>query len=146
MKRNTCSYRNIIRASGIYDIIMMLPFAIPGVSGVVIDLIYQAHYGFELAGTVPSFSPFHLMFVNLMASISIVWAVIRVANPIALYAWYDTATRVVIALLMLVYLFGYGVTPMIWLFVVAEIAWAVLQINGYLYKNNDTSSNPRAIC
>jgi hypothetical protein len=136
MKIESCSFRSIIKASGIYDIIIMLPFAVPGISEVIMKLISQAHYALALNGSMPEFSPFHLLFVNIMASVSIVWAVIRARNPIALYAWYDTTIRILIAATMLVYLLSYGITEIIWLFFVAEISWAALQINGYFNKNN----------
>jgi len=61
--------------------------------------------------------------------------VIRVRNPITLYALYDSAARILIGATMLIYLLGYGVTEIIWLFFVVELGWAALQINGYFYKN-----------
>jgi len=73
MRIGTCSYRSIIKASGIYDILIMLPFAIPGVAELVLTFISQMHYEFLLKGSMPEFSHLHLMFVNIMASISIVW-------------------------------------------------------------------------
>jgi len=130
-----CAYRSIIKASGIYDILILLPFAIPGVVELVFTLINKIHDDLALTGSIPEFSPYHFMFVNIMATISIVWAVIRVRNPSTLYACYDTVARLLIAVIMLIYLIYYDVTQIIWLFFVAEISWAILQINGYFSKN-----------
>ena len=130
----TCSYRSIVKSSGIYDILIMLPFAIPGVVEWTISLISYLHEFLLVEGSMPQFSPFHYLFINIMAVVSIVWAVIRVVNPIPLYAWYDTAARILIALLMFVYLVQYQVTQVLWVFFIAEITWAALQINGYFFK------------
>jgi len=137
MIKTGCTYRSIIKASGIYDILILLPFAIPGVVELVFTLINKLHNDLTLTGSMPEFSPYHFMFVNIMATISIVWAVIRVRNPSTLYACYDTVARLFIASTMLVYLLYYDVTQIIWLFFAAEISWAILQINGYFYKNTN---------
>jgi len=137
MIKKGCSYRSIIKASGIYDILILLPFAIPGVVELVFTLINKIHDDFALTGSLPEFSPYHFMFVNIMAIISIVWAVIRIRNPIPLYACYDTVARLLIASIMLIYLLNYDVTQIIWLFFIAEVSWAILQINGYFYKNTN---------
>jgi len=138
MIKKDCSYHSIIKASGIYDILILLPFAIPGVVELVFTLINKIHDDLALTGLLPEFSPFHFMFVNIMATISIVWAVIRVINPSTLYACYDTAARLFIAAIMLIYIFYYDVTQIIWLFFAAEISWAILQTNGYF--NNKVQS------
>nr|WP_086939856.1 hypothetical protein [Thaumasiovibrio occultus] len=144
MKVKTCSYRAIIKASGIYDALMMLPFAIPGLSALVLQYLAYLHQQLGLAGAIPVFTPFHLLFVNIMASISIVWAVIRIRNPTALYAWYDTAARLLIAAIMLVYLLRDGISGIIWLFFATEVIWAALQINGYFFKNDHAMQSAHA--
>ncbi|MBU2972527.1 hypothetical protein KO527_24640 [Pseudoalteromonas sp. C2R02] len=137
MIKTGCSYHSIIKASGIYDILVLLPFAIPGIVEIVFTLINKTHDDLALTGSLPEFLPYHFMFVNIMAIISIVWAVIRIRNPIHLYACYDTITRLLIAANMLVYLLYYDITQIIWLFFIAEVSWAILQINGYFYKNTN---------
>ena len=135
MIKTGCSYRSIIKASGIYDILVLLPFAIPGAVEMVFTLIKKIHDDLALTGSLPEFSPYHFMFVNIMGIISIVWAVIRIRTPIHLYACYDTAARLIIAANMLIYLLYYDITQIIWLFFVAEVTWAILQVNGYFSKN-----------
>lgn len=130
----TCSFSSIIRSSGIYDIVIMIPFAIPGVVAWTMNQISNIHNSLSLSGTVPEFSSFHLLFINIMATITIVWSVLRVRNPIPLYGLYDTVTRILIAAIMLVYLLQYNVSQIMWLFLLVEVTWAVLQINGYFFK------------
>jgi len=124
-------------AGGIYDILILLPFAIPGVVELIFTFINKIHDNFALTGTLPEFTPFHFMFVNIMATISIVWAVIRIRSPIHLYACYDTVARLLIAVNMLIYLLYYDISQIIWLFFVAEVSWAILQINGYFHNNTN---------
>jgi len=130
----TCSFSSIIRSSGIYDIVIMIPFAIPGVVAWTMHQISNIHNSLMLSGTVPEFSSMHLLFINIMAIITIVWSVLRVINPIPLYGIYDTVTRIFIAAIMLVYLLQYNVSEIMWLFFTVEVTWAVLQINGYFFK------------
>ena len=130
----TCSFSSIVRSSGIYDIVIMLPFAIPGVVAWTMHQISNIHNSLSLSGTIPEFSSLHLLFINIMAIITIVWSILRVRNPIPLYGLYDTVTRILIAAIMLIYLLQYNVSEIIWLFFTVEVTWAVLQINGYFFK------------
>ena len=138
MKTNTCSYSSIIRFSGIYDIILMIPFAIPGVVSYTMTQVGNLHTTLSLSGSFSEFSPFHLFFINLMALVTIVWAVLRVRTPIPRYGIYDSVTRVLIAILMLVYLLMFNISEILWIFFVSEVTWALLQINGHLFKQKDS--------
>ncbi len=135
MKISASSYRSIIKASGLYDALLMLPFAIPGLVVFVFQLIIHIHLSFSLSGFIPDFSPFHLLFVNIMASVSIVWAVLRITTPQPCYALYDSIMRFIIACLMMFYIQKYDVTQLMYLFLFAELIWAILQL--YFYFNND---------
>ena len=115
----------------------MLPFAIPGVVEWTMMQLQNIHNSLSLSGSIPEFSAFHYLFINLMALITIIWSVLRVHNPIPIYAAYDTVARVLIAITMLIYLIQYNVTEILWLFLVAEVAWAALQISGYFYKHKN---------
>ena len=134
MVMKTCSYSSIIRSSGIYDIVVMLPFTVPGVVEWTLLQLQAVHNSLALGGSFPEFSPFHLLFINVMALITIVWSILRVHNPIPRYAAYDTVARILIATIMLVYLVRYNITEILWLFLLAEVAWVALQVNGYFYK------------
>ena len=135
MTKKTCSYKSIIRSSGIYDIVVMLPFAIPSVVEWTMSQITNVHNSLLLTGSIPEFSPLHFLFINIMAIVTIAWSILRVRNPIPLYATYDTVTRILIAIIMLVYLLKYNVTEIIWLFFIMEVIWIILQINGHYFKN-----------
>lgn len=145
MKPKTCSYNKIIRSSGIYDIILMIPFAIPGVVSWTMTQLGNLHATLSLSGTFPEFSHFHLFFINLMALITIVWSVLRVRTPVPIYGLYDTTARVLITVLMLIYLIQYNVSEILWLFIISEITWAMLQINGHFFKQKYTPGYNAAV-
>jgi hypothetical protein len=130
----TCSFSAIIRSSGIYDIVIMIPFAIPGLVAWTMHQISNVHDSLMLAGTVPEFSSMHLLFINIMAIVTIVWSVLRVIDPIPLYGIFDTVSRIFIAAIMLVYLLQYNISGILWIFFMVEITWAIIQINAYFFK------------
>lgn len=125
---------SVIRASGIYDAVVLLPFAIPGLSVLVISYLGSLHQWLGFSGGVPPFDPFHMVFVNLLGAISVMWGVLRARDPQWIYGYYDTIIRLTIAAIMLLYLLYYEVTPILWVFFVVEFAWALLQI--YAYKKS----------
>ena len=62
MTIGTCSYRSIIKGSGIFDIVILLPFAIPGVVELMINFMAYLHSSLSISGNMPEFSPFNLLF------------------------------------------------------------------------------------
>ena len=139
----TCSCKAIVRSSGVYDFLIMLPFAIPGVVSWTMTQLQLVHESLVLSGTFPEFSVFHLFFINIMACVTIVWSVLRVMSPKPIYGLYDSAARIGIVVIMLVYLMGFAISEIIWFFLIIEVSWAVLQINAYFFKNKN-SPNLRA--
>lgn len=56
--KKTCKNRSIIRASGIYDVVVMSIFAIPVISAFVMTKIQALHTALTLSGALPDFLPF----------------------------------------------------------------------------------------
>jgi len=121
------SCTSIIRASAIYDLLLLTPFAIPGISLQIMQLISLTHQYFDLNGTVPLFTPFHLLFVNIMAAISVIWAILRINTPTVRFGLYDLTMRFCISVLMLIYILADDISALIWLFIIAELGWAIVQ-------------------
>ena len=124
----TCNYESITRASGAFDVLILLPFLLPGVSSYTMELLASLHLLLGLAENFTVFEPIHLLFVNLMALVSIMWGVLRYRNPLATYGNIDSFIRLIIASFMAYYLLVESISPIIWPFVFSEIIWAVLQI------------------
>lgn len=122
----------VIKAAALYDVVLLLPFAIPGLVTVMIGQLSGLHYSLELAGQFPEFSPLHFLFMNIMASISVVWGAMRLRDPRAEYGLYDCVMRLLIATTILYYVLFAGVSSLMWTFIVGEIFWGTLQFTPYI--------------
>lgn len=57
---NTITYRKIVRASAIYDILTTFPFALPGLAAWNIAQIKNLHTSFAFSGTITGLRAFSL--------------------------------------------------------------------------------------
>ncbi|MEM7737049.1 MAG: hypothetical protein AAF267_14805 [Deinococcota bacterium] len=130
----TCSRKAIIRSSGMFDIALMLPFAIPGVAAWVLSQLQYIHESLAFSGSFPEFSGLHLLFVSLMAIITIVWSFLRYREPLVIYGVYDSIARFGIITLMLIYTVYFDVSGVILVFLCVELAWLLLQLNALQFK------------
>lgn len=137
MNLRPCSYKTVIKISGIYDIVLLIPFFIPLITPEVFSLINKIHIALSLNGDQLILSPASFLFVNIMAAISILWGTIRFISPTKLNLLADTIIRLVISLLMLYYLLTQNVSEIIWIFLTGELSWAIVQVAA-LYRKNET--------
>lgn len=75
----------------------------------------------------PSFDPVALMFVNIMGVLGVIWAIARLTNPTEELARLDALGRMVVAALI-IHAITWGATPVLWLFVMTELAGSVAQL------------------
>jgi hypothetical protein len=68
-------------------------------------------------------SPLHILFACLMGSVVLVWSALRLATPSVRLGRYDGVTRLLFSAWMAWALAATG-APLLWLFVVPELAWA----------------------
>jgi hypothetical protein len=119
------TYLKIVRASAWYDLLLTAPFATPWTFAFMhaqLSAINQALGG----GALPAFTPFHIFFACLMGSVVLTWSVLRLRRTEAVLGRYDGVTRFLFASWMGWTLAKTG-APLLWLFVLPEIAWGVLQ-------------------
>ncbi|SDF51496.1 MULTISPECIES: hypothetical protein [unclassified Duganella] len=122
---NIATYRHIVRASAIYDLVLTAPFATPWSFAIVraqLDATNQALGGAAL----PAFTPFHILFACLLGSVVLVWSVLRIRDPQPLYGRYDGIARLLFSSWMIWTLHATG-APLLWLFIVPELAWGIVQ-------------------
>jgi hypothetical protein len=127
----TKTYKKIVRASGIYDVLFTLPFALPGLAAWNIAQISTLHDFLGLSGSIPEFAPMHWFFVNLMGSLVVVWSALRIYKPEPILGLFDGFARVLFSSSMLYYLLVHNQTGILWLVFVPEITWGVVQLYGY---------------
>ena len=135
----TCSIFQITRASGIFDIIIVLPFLIPGISSSYLNKLHYVHEHFNLRGVFPAFESPHLLFVNIMAAITVVWSLLRVFDPKVKYLVFDNFARVLIFSIITFYILYLNVSEIFLVFSLIEGLWFAIQTNAYFFKKTKGS-------
>ncbi|MEX5745572.1 hypothetical protein [Massilia sp. X63] len=119
------TYLRITRASALFDIIIVMPFATPW----SFLLMYPKLSGLNLwmGGTMlPPFAAIHVLISCLMGSLVLLWSVRRLLEPSLALGRYDGAGRFLFATWMLWALLEGGM-PVVWLFLVPELLWGAAQ-------------------
>lgn len=128
-------YRSLVRASALYDLVATAAFATPWTFAIV-------HRMLSSLSPLPDFQPLHVLFANLLGSIVIVWSIIRLRDPQAIYGFYDSIARGLFAVWQLYYLLAMHGSPIVWSFAFFEIAFGVTQGYGYWLYRKIESQQP----
>ena len=119
------TYRRIVRASAIYDVLATAPFATPWTFAW--DWKQLSALNAQLGGApMAPLTPFPVLFAALLGSLVLVWSVLRIATPEIRLGRYDGAARFLFSGWMAWALAVTG-APLLWLFLVPEFAWGVVQ-------------------
>lgn len=119
------AYLKIVRASALYDILLTAPFATPWSFALLHVQMSALNQG--LGGqALPAFGPFQVMIACLMGSVVLVWSALRLLEPALRLGRLDGVTRFLFAAWMAWTLDATG-APLLWLFVVPECAWGIVQ-------------------
>ena len=118
----------VFRGVAWVDLAVTLPFALPLIADAMIALIYGIDRTIGLGTPSISFEmgSLAMMFVHIMGVLGVVWAIVRLRNPSPELALNDAFARLVVAALI-VYAIAQGATPVLWLFVLTELAGSALQ-------------------
>ncbi|WP_308925502.1 hypothetical protein [Janthinobacterium sp. J1-1] len=119
------AFRRLVRASAIYDVLMTGAFATPWTLLLLREQLSDINV--KLGGApLPEFAQFHLLIGCLLGSVVLVWSVLRIVDPQPRFGRYDAAARYLFSLWMGWALLVTG-EPLLWLFIVPELAWGVAQ-------------------
>ncbi|MEV4561548.1 hypothetical protein AB0K51_31835 [Kitasatospora sp. NPDC049285] len=119
-------YARLVRASAWYDLLVTAPFATPWTYA----LAHRALDGTSTAlglGQLPPQEPMLTLFANLMGSVVVVWALLRLRRPQPVHGLYDGAARVLFACWQL-WALAHGATGLLWGFLVVETAFGAAQL------------------
>lgn len=119
------TYLRITRASALFDILIIAPFATPW----TFLLLYPQLNSLNLwmgGRMLPPFAELHILITCLMGSLVLLWSVRRLLEPSLALGRYDGAGRFLFATWMLWALVQGGM-PLVWLFLVPELLWGVAQ-------------------
>lgn len=119
------AFSRLVRASAIYDVLMTGAFATPWSLLLLREQLSALNV--QLGGLpLPAFEPFHLLIGCLLGSVVLVWSALRISDPQPRFGRYDAAARYLFSLWMIWALVTTG-QPMLWLFVLPELAWGLAQ-------------------
>jgi hypothetical protein len=124
---STPHYLRIVRASAWYDLVSTAGFATPWTFALFLAGIDALSGVLGIAARVPAFAPEHMLMVNLLGSLVIVWAVVRLRDTQVRYGRYDAASRFLFATWQ-IYALAHGGHPVILGFVVMEIVCGLAQL------------------
>jgi hypothetical protein len=114
------TYRRLVRASAGYDLVATAAFATPW----TYELIRKA-----LA--LPAGDATTVMYANLMGSLVIVWAMLRLIDPRPVLGLYDGVARILFATWE-AYGATHGATGLLWGFFAVELVFGILQLAPWL--------------
>ncbi|VVP94738.1 hypothetical protein PS918_03572 [Pseudomonas fluorescens] len=123
----SAQYRQLVRGSAWYDLIVMAAFATPWSFAALHGLLLSVSQALNLPGALPPFEPMHGLMANLLGSIVCVWSVLRIRDPRKVYGRYDAAGRFLFAAWQL-YALLHGGSSLLVIFLVFELAWGVVQV------------------
>ncbi|GFM81092.1 hypothetical protein PSCICN_17840 [Pseudomonas cichorii] len=120
-------YRQVIRASAWYDLIVTAAFATPWTFMALHGMLSTLSQQWGLPGELPTFEPTHMLMANLLGSIVCVWAVLRIRDPQQVFGRYDAAGRLLFAAWQ-GYALMHGASSLLIGILVMELVWAVVQL------------------
>jgi len=119
------TYRRIVRASAIYDLVVTAPFATPWTFAW--NWRQLSDLDLRLGGAaLPPFDVDATLVACLMGSLVLVWSALRIATPERRLGRFDGVARLLFSTWMA---WALAIThqPLLWLFLVPEFAWGVVQ-------------------
>ncbi|MFF1818555.1 hypothetical protein ACFVWG_14735 [Kribbella sp. NPDC058245] len=134
------TYLRIVRASAWYDVIVTAGFATPWTYTMLHGLLTSAGESLGLGG-LPPLDPFQVLYANLMGSVVVVWALLRLIKPLELHGLLDGIARVLFASWQ-TYALAHGATRILWLFLVFEAGFGLVQLIPWLRRSRASSAIP----
>ncbi|WP_030412709.1 hypothetical protein [Streptomyces sp. NRRL S-1448] len=120
------SYLRVVRASAWYDLVVTAGFATPWTYALVHGAL--SSWGGALGlGAMPTREPLQTLYANLMGSVVVVWALLRVVRPLPVHGLFDAAARTLFASWQ-AYALAHGAPRVLWPFFVVEVAFGVVQL------------------
>lgn len=117
-------YRRIVKASAWYDLFATAVFSTPWTFAALHGVLALAAQG--LPGSFSAFDPSHVLMANLLGSIVVIWAVLRLRDPQQQYGRYDAVGRFLFPLSQ-IYAVVHGARAIILGFTVLELTLGLLQ-------------------
>ncbi|MEV4267291.1 hypothetical protein [Kribbella sp. NPDC049584] len=124
MSPQNSGYLRIVRASAWYDLIVTVGFATPWTYVLV-------HRALSSLGSFPQVDPIQTLYANLMGSVVVVWALLRLFRTLPLHGLYDGIARILFASWQ-TYALAHGAPRILAVFLVVEVSFGVVQLLPWL--------------
>ncbi|MFI6493467.1 hypothetical protein [Streptomyces sp. NPDC050564] len=120
------TYLRVVRVSAWYDLVVTAGFATPWTYELVHDAPSSLGRSLGL-GVLPELDPMQTLYANLMGSVVVIWAVLRIIRPLPVHGLLDGIARTLFAAWQ-AYALAHGATRLLWLFFGVEAAFGVVQL------------------
>lgn len=120
-------------------------FATPWTYALVHDALSWSGNALGL-GTLPELDPVQTLYANLMGSVVVVWAVLRIVRPLPVHGLLDGIARTLFAAWQ-AYALAHGAMRLLWLFFGVEVMFGLVQLvpwwrNGNMPWWRNRNTNP----
>jgi len=126
---STSANKRIYRISAWYDLFVTWPFAIPITLSIFWGSVLMPFNTILGLQPLPILDSHAVLFGNFFGSLVVVWALVRLYLDDLRLAIFDGGARVLFSVAMINALMS-GVTPLVWGFLIPELAFAVVQLLG----------------
>ena len=120
------AYLRVVRASAWYDLVVTAGFATPWTYALLHGALSSLGSALGL-GVLPALDPIQTLYANLMGSVVVVWALLRIVKPLPVHGLADGVARTLFATWQ-AYALAHGAFQVLWLFFVVEVAFGVVQL------------------
>ncbi|WP_392674867.1 hypothetical protein [Streptomyces sp. LN785] len=120
------AYVRVVRASAWYDLVVTAGFATPWTYALVHGALSSLGDASGL-GALPERDVIQTLYANLMGSVVVVWALLRIVRPLPAHGLLDGVARTLFAAWQ-AYALAHGAPRWLWLFLVVEVAFGIVQL------------------
>jgi len=119
------AYFRLTRASALYDIAIITPFATPWTFALLYPQLSDANVA--LGGApLPACTPVLALFTCLLGSLVLLWSSLRLVRTSLVLGRFDATGRAVFSVWM-AWTLAQGGLPLLWFYLVPEVLWAAAQ-------------------
>lgn len=123
------AYLRLVRSSAVYDLVVTAAFATPWTFTLLHGLLDALSGTLGLRG-FPELDLMQVLYANLMGSVVMVWALLRVVRPQVVHGLFDGIARVLFSSAM-IYALAHGGPEILFVFLAFEAAWGIAQLSLY---------------
>lgn len=120
-------YHRLYRVSAWYDLAVTWPFATPLTLWLYWEGVMQPLSAASGLPALPALDPHAVLFANFFGTVVLIWSVVRLKLNDVRLALYDGIGRAAFSAWM-IYALSQGVTPLVWVFLLPELGFAILQL------------------